>query len=277
MKSDANTIPFFLVDAFASQIFKGNPAAVCPLQKWLPDNILHAMAIEHNQSETAFFVQGDQGCELRWFTVNGEINLCGHATLGAAHVIFNHLDYASRKIVFTTRYSGNLTVTKEDDGLVLDLPSWPPRKLDHPPQEAVDGLGIQPKESWLKRDYMFVFDDEKEIEAIEPDFKTLGRLGRGQSQDAPAICVTAPGRSCDFVSRFFCPGDALEEDPVTGSAHSMLVPYWSQRLNKNKLFARQLSRRGGELHCTLDGDRVLLKGQVQTYLIGSLFNADLDF
>jgi len=278
-----NSIAFYQVDAFASQIFKGNPAVVCPLDKWLPDETLQLMTIEHNQSETAFFVPTANGYKLRWFTSLGEIDLCGHATLASAHVLFNHLNYPHNKIQFETQFVGNLTVTKDSWGLTLDFPSWPPEQLllDKPIQSdiairrranrmtdtdiIVAGLGgMTPEAFYKKRDYMFVFSGQEDIERINPDFKTLGQLKGG-------ICITAPGNNCDFVSRFFCPGDAVEEDPVTGSAHSMLVPYWAERLGKNKLLARQVSKRGGELRSELQGDRVMISGQAQTYMSGTIF------
>jgi len=258
-------IPFYLVDAFTNRIFGGNPAAVCPLDEWLSDEMLLSMAIEHNQSETAFFVPISNGFEIRWFTSLGEINLCGHATLASAHVIFNHLDYPSNEIHLTTRFVGDLKVKKDGDWLTLDFPAWPPQKLEAIPEAAIAGLGgVQPQQLYLKRDYMFVFADQKDILDIKPDFRLLVQLGK-------MICITAPGKDCDFVSRFFCPGDAVEEDPVTGSAHSMLVPYWAERLGKNKLLARQVSKRGGELHCELQGNRVMISGQAKTYSAGTIY------
>lgn len=263
-------VSFYLVDAFTDRAFGGNPAAVCPLDAWLPDDLLQKMAIEHNQSETAFFVPTEKGFELRWFTVLGEINLCGHATLASAHVIFNHLDYPRSEIHFSTRFVGDLSVKKDGDLLTLNFPSWPPEKLDEISPLALQGLGIQPEAAYMKRDYLFVFAREADIRNIKPDFNVLAQLGRAQGQEGPAVCVTAPGDDCDFVSRFFCPGDALPEDPVTGSAHSMLVPYWARRLAKNKFFARQLSARGGELHCELQDERVLISGKARTYITGAL-------
>jgi predicted PhzF superfamily epimerase YddE/YHI9 len=258
-------IPFYQVDAFTSRIFGGNPAAICPLQEWLPDDTLKSLTIEHNQSETAFFVPIEDGFELRWFTSLGEIDLCGHATLASAHVIFNHLSYPKNEIRFITRFVGDLKVKKDGEWMILDLPAWPPQALAEIPDAAIAGLGGgQPQKGYLKRDYMFVFPDQQDILAIKPDFKILAQLGR-------MCCVTAPGKDCDFVSRFFCPGDAVEEDPVTGSAHSMLTAYWAERLGKNKLFARQLSKRGGELHCRLESDRVLLSGQAKTYMAGTIY------
>ncbi len=260
-----NSIPVYLVDAFTDRIFGGNPAAVCPLPAWLPDEILQVITIEHNQSETAFFVPTPDGFEIRWFTILDEINLCGHATLASAHVIFNHLSYPKNEVHFTTRFSGDLTVKKEDGWLTLDFPSWPPQAINKIPDAAIAGLGgARPQQSYLKRDYMFVFPNQDDIINIKPDFKILGQLGR-------STCITAPGKDCDFVSRSFWPGDAVEEDPATGSTHSMLVPYWAERLGKNKLFARQLSKRGGEFHCLLQDERVMISGQAQTYMSGTIY------
>lgn len=263
-------LPFYLIDAFTDQVFGGNPAAVCPLDAWLPDDVLQKMTIEHNQSETAFFVPTDTGFELRWFTVLGEINLCGHATLASAHVIFNHMHYPKNEILFSTRFVGDLSVKKDGDILTMNFPSWPPQKLDEIPPIAVEALRAQPQEGFLKRDYLFTFPHQNDILNLKPDFAVLARWAAQNPSVRLRVCVTAPGADCDFVSRFFCPGDAVEEDPVTGSAHSMLIPYWAARLGKNKLFARQLSARGGELHCELQGDRVLIGGRAKTYLTGSL-------
>lgn len=258
-------IPFFLVDAFANSPFSGNPAAVCPLEVWLPDPQLQAMTIEHNQSETAFFVRTQDGFELRWFTTaNGEVDLCGHATLASAHVIFHHLGFDESAIRFQSRFSGELIVRRDGEWLTLDFPSWIPEP-DIILPTVIDGFrGVAPLEAYSKRDYLFVFETEDEIRAIKPDFARLQTLGRW-------ICITAPGKEVDFVSRFFCPGDALEEDPVTGSAHSMLIPFWAKRLGKTVMTAHQLSPRGGELRCQLKGDRVLIGGKARTYLQGHIF------
>lgn len=261
-------IKIFQVDAFTGRLFKGNPAAVCPLKTWLPDQALQAIAAENNLSETAFFVPRGENYELRWFTPMCEVDLCGHATLASAHVLFSHLGFAGKKIMFDTRKAGKLYVSRKKDGwLELDFPARPVKPCALP-EGAADALGATPKECGLARDFMFVFDDEKTIFGLKPDFQKL-RDVRHQGQQRWAI-VTAPGRDCDFVSRFFCAGDGIDEDPVTGSAHCTLVPYWAEKLAKKKLFARQISARGGELHCELKDGRVFIAGQAVTYMHGAI-------
>jgi PhzF family phenazine biosynthesis protein len=257
------TCPVYLIDAFASAPFKGNVAAVCPLPEWPGDAVLQNMAIEHNQSETAYFVPKDDGYELRWFTVLGEINLCGHATLASAHVIFRHLNFPHDKVRFQTRFVGDLFVTRDGDWLTLDFPSWMPEPVAIPAEAAAAIGGIQPLEVHSQRDYLFLLRNAAEVRAVKPDYAIMEALQL-------RVCVTAQGDDCDIVSRFFCPGDAVPEDPVTGSAHSMLVPFWAARLGKTKMLARQLSARGGELHCELIGDRVMIAGQAVTYLEGQV-------
>lgn len=256
-------IALYQVDAFTDRLFRGNPAAVCPLERWLPDRLLQDIAVENNLAETAFFIRKGRGFELRWFTPESEVDLCGHATLASAHVIFEHLRYAGPEIRFATRFVGDLVVRKDGRWLTLDFPAWPPRLLKTAPKDAVLGLGARPQEAYIRRDYLFVFKRESEVRAIRPDYATLRRLRRW-------ICVTAPGDRCDFVSRFFCPEGAVPEDPVTGSAHCMLTPYWAKRLGKSRLSARQLSPRGGELRCELRGDRVMISGRAKTYLRGEI-------
>ena len=258
-----NSYPFYLVDAFASEPFKGNVAAVCPLPSWPDDAVLQKMAIEHNQSETAFFVPKDDGYELRWFTILGEINLCGHATQASAHVIFRHLNFVSARLRFQTRFVGDLFVTRQGDWLTLDFPSWIPEPVAMPEIAAASLGGIVPLKAYCQRDYLFLLRDAAEVRAVKPNYAVMEKLGR-------QVCVTATGDDCDFVSRFFCPGDAMPEDPVTGSAHAMLVPFWAKRLGQTTMLARQLSERGGELRCELAGDRVLIAGQAVTYLEGQV-------
>jgi len=256
-------IDFYMVDAFSQQTFGGNAAAVCPLVEWLPDATLLAMAKQHNQSETAFFVRTDSGFELRWFTTQYEINLCGHATLAAAHVIFEHLDYPHTDIRFSTRFVGELRVTRNGDWLTLDFPAWETKPVDAPPL-LLESLGINGcEEVRLGRDYLVVLKDEMQVRNLRPDIHAMLPLEK-------MVCVTAPGEQYDFVSRFFCPGEAVAEDPVTGSAHSMLIPYWGDKLGKTTMLAKQVSARGGELRCQWNGDRVLIGGQAATYLIGKV-------
>nr|WP_318381775.1 PhzF family phenazine biosynthesis protein [uncultured Enterobacter sp.] len=261
-------IDFYMVDAFSDRTFGGNAAAVCPLVQWLPDDILLKMAQQHNQSETAFFVRTDEGFELRWFTTQYEINLCGHATLAAAHVIFEYLDYPHTDIHFSTRFVGPLTVSRSGDWLTLDFPAWQTEAVDNPPALLLQTLGIdRAVDIRVGRDYLVVLDNQQQVEAINADIAGMIPLGK-------MVCVTAPGDHDDFVSRFFCPGESVPEDPVTGSAHSMLIPYWGEKLAKTKMQARQVSARGGELRCEWRKDRVLIGGQATTYIIGKvLLNA----
>lgn len=258
-------IAFYLVDAFSDRAFSGNPAAVCPLESWLPDDILLKMAQQHNQSETAFFVRTDAGFELRWFTTQDEINLCGHATLASAHVIFEYLDYPATEILFSTRFVGDLKVSRNGDWLTLDFPAWSSDAVDNPPAQLFSALGI-PASSAVRvgRDYMVVLENQQQVESLTPAIEALKPLGK-------MVCVTAPGDEVDFVSRFFCPGESVAEDPVTGSAHSMLIPWWSEQLGKTQMTARQVSARGGDLRCELKGDRVLMSGQAALYLKGTVF------
>jgi len=259
------TIDFYLVDAFSDHTFGGNAAAVCPLTEWLPDDLLLKMAQQHNQSETAFFVRNDEGFELRWFTTQDEINLCGHATLAAAHVIFEYLDYPETEIRFSTRFVGELTVARSGDWLTLNFPAWATQPVDNPPPLLLKTLGIaQAQAVYAGRDYMVVLESQAQVEALQPDIDAMKPLGK-------MVCVTAPGEEYDFVSRFFCPGESVAEDPVTGSAHSMLIPYWGEKLGKTVMQARQVSARGGDLRCEWRGDRVLIGGQATLYLIGKVY------
>lgn len=258
------SIDFYMVDAFSNATFGGNTAAVCPLTEWLPDETLLNMAKQHKQSETAFFVTTDEGFELRWFTTLGEINLCGHASLATAHVIFEHLDYPHKTVKFSTRFVGPLTVTRDSDWLTLNFPAWKTAP-SAPLPLLLEALGIgECKEVRVARDYMVVLESQRQVEDVRPDIIAMLPLEK-------MVCVTAQGEGgYDFVSRFFSPGDAVPEDPVTGSAHSMLIPYWAEKLNKTQMLARQVSERGGDLRCQLAGDRVLIGGQATTYLIGKV-------
>jgi len=258
-------IDFYLVDAFSDRVFGGNAAAVCPLEEWLADETLLKMAQQHNQSETAFFVRTDTGFELRWFTTLHEINLCGHATLAASHVIFEYLDYPHTEITFSTRFVGELKVTRNGDWLTLNFPAWSTEAVDNPPALLFSALGIDAaKEVRVGRDYLVEMENQRQVEALTPDIAAMIPLDK-------MVCVTAPGEQYDFVSRFFCPGEGVPEDPVTGSAHSMLIPYWHVKLGKTQMNARQVSACGGDLRCEQKGDRVLIGGQATLYLKGRIF------
>lgn len=256
-------LKIFQVDAFASELFKGNPAAVVPLAEWLPDETMQKIALENNLSETAFFIPEGDHFHIRWFTPKAEVNLCGHATLATAHVLFNELKFQDEVISFASK-SGKLTVRKVGDLLQLDFPA------DFVRAESANAalntsLGIQATETHKGRtDYLLLFDSEEQIRTIKPDFQLLNQT------DARGIMVTGKGNAVDFVSRFFAPAVGVNEDPVTGSAHTSLVPFWASRMNKTELKALQLSERGGELWCTLSGDRVLIAGKAVTYLRGEI-------
>ena len=256
-------LQLFQVDAFAEQVFEGNPAAVVPLAEWPGDSLLKAIANENNLSETAFFVEGQDGFELRWFTPRAEVDLCGHATLASAHVLFRHLGHESDQIRFHTR-SGPLTVTREGEGMAMNFPAITAGSTA-PPQALIAGLGASPKLVLAATDYIAVFDSEDDIAALRPDFAQLDRLGlRG-------VIATAPGRSFDFVSRCFYPKLDVDEDPVTGSAHCQTAPYWAGNLGKPELRARQLSARGGTVRCRVEGDRVVLQGSAVDYMRGEIW------
>ena len=252
----------YQVDAFTSRPFAGNPAAVCPLASWLDDKLLQAIAEENNLSETAFFVPSTQGFRLRWFTPLTEVDLCGHATLAAAHVLFEILAYPDQAITFETN-SGNLHVRRNGKLLEMDFPAQPPLPCSAP-DALIKGLGVRPTEVLVAEDYLAVFDSEEVIRAITPDHTLLRQL------DRRGVIVTAPGRDVDFVSRFFAPRVGVPEDPVTGSAHCALTPYWAARLGNDSLAARQVSKRGGELLCAMNGKRVLLSGAAVTVMVATL-------
>lgn len=260
-------INIYQIDAFTDQLFGGNPAAVCPLFDWLDDEILQNIAIENNLAETAFFVQSSENrFHLRWFTPEFEMDLCGHATLASAFVIIEELGNKYNEVLFDTQ-SGLLTVKKNGDYYELDFPSRPPKKSSLP-KIISDGLNIQPKEIWKARDYLLVYDTEDDIEDIKPNIAILNQI----NIDPGGIIVTAKGKSenVDFVSRLFTPQATVFEDPVTGSAHCTLVPFWADRINKTELRALQISKRGGELLCQLNKDRVLIKGKAVKYLEGTI-------
>lgn len=261
-------VPIYQVDAFASEVFRGNPAAVVPLETWLPDATMQAIAAENNLAETAFFVAtGPAQYHLRWFTPEVEVDLCGHATLASAAVLYEKLGESAPSVTFDTR-SGALVVTRDGSAYTLDLPARQPRPLPRDRQVAV-ALGGEPSELWLARDCMAVYTTEAEVRALAPDMAKVKALGVfGIIATAPADPALSPG--ADFVSRFFAPAAGVAEDPVTGSAHCTLVPYWADRLARTTLEARQVSKRGGALRCVLVGDRVRLTGQAVLYLEGHI-------
>jgi len=255
-------LTLYQIDAFTDQVFKGNPAAVCPLTAWLPDELMQSIAAENNLSETAFFVPEEEAYAIRWFTPAAEVDLCGHATLASAWVLFNCLGFEGDRVRFTSR-SGPLSVSRDGDGLVMDFPAHPP----HPcttPIEIVEAFGMTPVECLQHDDYLVIFDDEETVLRADPKIDILAGL------DSRGVIISAPSDEYDFVSRFFAPAVGIPEDPVTGSAHTQLTPYWAARLGKQQLRAKQVSARGGELNCTLQGERVLIAGHAIKYLQGVL-------
>jgi PhzF family phenazine biosynthesis protein len=255
-------IPIYQVDAFSDVVFRGNPAAVCPLESWLDDGTLQSIAAENNLAETAFFVPEGEGYHLRWFTPTVEMDLCGHATLASAHVLFERLGRRGDAVTFRSR-SGPLSVQRRDGMLALDFPARPGVRAAAPAALAA-ALGVQPLETWQSRDWMAVLESEDEVRALRPRIDALRAI------DAHAFIVTAPGQDADFVSRFFAPAVGVPEDPVTGSAHCTLIPYWSARLGKTRLEARQVSARGGRLWCEDRGARVSIAGHAAIYLEGTI-------
>jgi PhzF family phenazine biosynthesis protein len=259
-------LPLFHVDAFTDRPFHGNPAAVCPLKDWLDDEFLRAVASENNLSETAFFVPEGDHFRLRWFTPKCEVNLCGHATLASAFVLFKVLESQRDTVLFATR-SGMLSVRCEGEMLAMDFPALPPWPCLNPPMELYKGLGseYQPVSVLqIKDNYFVLYESEEEVRRVAPDLALLETL------HPFGVAITAPGRQADFVSRYFAPSYGIPEDPVTGSTHCSLAPYWAGRLGKNSLHAQQVSERGGELWCELAGDRVIIKGKAVLTLQGSL-------
>jgi PhzF family phenazine biosynthesis protein len=256
-------IPMFQIDAFTDKVFGGNPAAVCVLGDWLEDRVMQAIAMENNLSETAFLIKRTDHYDLRWFTPAAEIDLAGHPTLAAAFTIFEILKPGSKEVRFETN-SGTLTVTKEGDLLAMNFPATPATPCE-PPEALIKGLGVTPREVLLSRDHMVVLESEADVLAVQPDFNLLTQL------DSMGVMVTAPGDNSDFVSRFFAPKMGIQEDPVTGSAHCTLIPYWAQRLGKSDLTAIQVSQRRGLLSCRDMGERVQIAGQAVLFFSGYIY------
>ena len=255
-------LPIFQIDAFSSNVFSGNPAAVIPLEYWLEDDQMQQIAEENNLSETAFFVDRGGWYQLRWFTPQSEVDLCGHATLASAYVIFNKIQPDLQEVKFGT-HSGELLVTKKDDMYAMDFPTHPPEPCVQP-ENLLLGLDKDPKEVLASNYYLVVYDSEKDVRELHPYMTKLKEL------DRMAVIVTAPGDEVDFISRFFAPAVGIPEDPVTGSAHCTLIPYWSEKLGKKKMEARQISCRGGALFCELKGERVVIAGQGMLYMEGTI-------
>ncbi len=259
-------LQIFQIAAFTSKPFGGNPAAVVPLSEWLPDETMSKVAAENNLSETAFFVKEGDAYHIRWFTPTIEINLCGHATLASSHVIFNELKSEDHSIRFHSDRSGRLGVEKEGDKLILDFPSYPVNEIEQSAKLA-DAMGKIPAKMWETQGnmVMLLLENESDVRALEPDMAALTKIPFDE------VIVTAPGDDSDFVSRMFAPLIGIPEDPVTGAIHCSLIPYWAEQLSKDKLFAKQVSKRGGELFCEVAGDRVKIGGYATLYLKGEIY------
>ncbi|MBT8342379.1 MAG: PhzF family phenazine biosynthesis protein [Desulfatitalea sp.] len=255
-------ISLYQIDAFASELFKGNPAAVCPLEEWLPDETMQSIAEENNLSETAFFLPTLNGFHIRWFSPKGEVDLCGHATLATAYVLFNILGYKREKIEFDSR-SGLLLVTKSNDRIILDFPSQPPVLCDIP-NEIIRAFDIAPIECLKSEDYIAVFEREIDIESAKPNLNQLAKL------DLRGVIITAKSSKYDFIARFFAPKYGIPEDPVTGSAYTQIAPYWASKKGINRFSVKQVSLRGGELTCEIVDNRVLISGKAIKYFEGKI-------
>lgn len=269
-------LSLYQIDAFTNKVFGGNPAAVIPLDDWISDELMQDIAMENNLSETAYFVPVNNESrnqqtasrpavdfEIRWFTPSEEIDLCGHATLASAHLLFEIMNYKKPEISFSSK-SGILKVTRENGMTLLDFPSWKPERLNDYPDELQQALGgVEIVGVYKNRDLVVELMNEKAVRECRPDFSLINKTGY-------KITITAPGKDVDFVSRFFAPSVGINEDPVTGSAHSQLIPFWSEKLNKQKLNALQLSARGGELYCEQNGSRVKIGGNCVFYMKGDI-------
>lgn len=254
----------YQVDAFTDRVFSGNPAAICPLETWPEDELMQKIAAENNLAETAFYVKKDDSYELRWFTPKVEVDLCGHATLATAYVLFHHEDFPGKTIRFFSPRSGELLVTKEGDFLAMNFPTDPVTPVELT-KEMTECFNHTPSYAFKgKTDYMFVFDNESQIQDLQPVLYKIARL------NARGVIATAKGDATDFVSRFFGPAVGIDEDPVTGSAHTTLIPYWAEQLNKTEMDAMQLSSRTGFIKCRMLGERVEISGQAKLYLEGRI-------
>ncbi len=256
-------VTIYQVDAFTKQVFKGNPAAVCPLDKWLDNDALQSIASENNLSETAFLVGGEGSYELRWFTPVAEVDLCGHATLATAWVLYHEMGDRAAPLRFQTR-SGELRVSREGERFIMDFPVQEPVSCEQP-EGLAEALGVQPLETAFAQDYLVLLEDEQTVREVEPDFSMLKKISMPRG-----VMVTAPGKDVDFVSRWFGPGVGVDEDPVTGSAHTVLTPYWAAKTGKSELEAEQVSPRSGRLSCRLAGDRVFISGSAVKYMEGTV-------
>lgn len=255
-------IPIYQVDTFTDRLFSGNPAAVCPLEEWIDDDMMQSIATENNLSETAFFVKESDSYKIRWFTPVREVELCGHATLASAYIYFKYIKRDENTIKFNSP-SGELIVNKDAFRLSMDFPATVPEKASLG-ESLSNTLNIKPVEILASQDYFLVYENQDQVVEFKPVFKKLMEIKlRG-------LIITAPGKNCDFVSRFFAPKYGIDEDPVTGSAHCALVPYWSEKLGKKKLHAKQLSERGGELFCEMKNNRVIISGKVVEYMRGMI-------
>ena len=260
-----NKIKIYQVDAFSNKLFQGNPAAVCPLKTWLPKEIMQSIAMENNLSETVFFIKKTKKYYIRFFTPKAEIDLAGHPTLASAHIIFSDMDKEVNCVQFKTINGEILKVNKNKNILSMDFPSSHAKKNDSSIDLIFKALKSKPKEFFVGRYAMAIFHNEDEISNLEPDFKVINKLKYN------GLIATAPGKSCDFVSRFFAPKLGILEDPVTGSAHCDLIPYWSRLLNKKNMIAKQLSSRSGTLYCSYRNERVIIGGEAITFMQGYIF------
>lgn len=256
-------LPLYQIDAFTSQLFKGNPAAVIPLTEWIDAELMQNIAMENNLSDTAFFVPNSNGFEIRWFTPEMEINLCGHASLATAYYLYQIAGYNKEDILFESP-AGPLQVSRKQDMYLLNFPRWKPERYNENTDDILEAVALKNIAGVYKyRDLIIEAETEKDIIQCTPDFTALKKTGK-------KVIITAPGSSADFVSRFFAPVAGIDEDPVTGSAHSQIIPFWSEKLGKNRMQAKQLSKRGGDLYCEDLGNRVIIGGQCAFFMKGEI-------